>query len=103
MATEPARRIAKGGIAPDGSPVEVYRRIPAGREPQIIHGAVTAGGTLLELGCGGGRMTRALAALGHHVVAVDQSAAMLALLPMDDAIEPVQADIETLDLDRQFD
>jgi SAM-dependent methyltransferase len=90
-------------VAPDGSPVEVYRALPAGREPAIIHAAVPAGASLLELGCGTGRVTVALAALGHRITAVDQSAAMLANLPDDPAIESVQADIETLDLGRHFD
>jgi SAM-dependent methyltransferase len=92
-----------GDVAPDGSPVEVYRRLPAGREPGIIHAAVRAGATLLELGCGTGRVTAALAALGHHVTAVDQSAAMLGLMPDHPAIDTVEADIETLDIHRRFD
>ena len=90
-------------VAPDGSPVEVYRRLPAGGEPGIIHDAVSSGSSLLELGCGTGRVTVALAGLGHHVTAVDQSAAMLAELPRDPSIEPVEADIERLDLGRRFD
>jgi SAM-dependent methyltransferase len=94
---------SSGEIAPDGSPVEIYRRIPAGREPEIIDAAVAPRSALLELGCGGGRMTRALVSLGHRVTAVDQSRAMLALLPDDPAIDPVNADIETLDLGRRFD
>jgi len=38
------------------------------------------GGTVLEVGCGSGLLTRELAAAGHKVVAVDASSAMLALL-----------------------
>ena len=57
-------------IAPDGSPVEVYLRLPPGDEPDIIHAAVPEGAAILELGCGAGRLTRALVALGHPVVAV---------------------------------
>jgi SAM-dependent methyltransferase len=90
-------------VAPDGSPVEVYRRLAVGREPQIIDAAVAPGASLLELGCGTGRVTIELARLGHHVTAVDESPAMLAELPRDRGIEPVEADIGGLDLGRRFD
>lgn len=40
---------------------------------------LAAGGTVLELGCGSGRLTAHLLAAGHRVVATDASAAMLAL------------------------
>jgi SAM-dependent methyltransferase len=40
-------------------------------------GFAPAGKSMLELGCGAGRMTRAFAAHFHHVVAVDVSAQML--------------------------
>ncbi|MGH2735107.1 MAG: hypothetical protein ACRDKZ_05985 [Actinomycetota bacterium] len=45
-------------IAPDGSPVEVYLRLPPGDQPDIIHGAISKDGDILELGCGTGRITR---------------------------------------------
>jgi SAM-dependent methyltransferase len=38
------------------------------------------GGTLLELGCGSGLLTKELVAAGHTVIATDASAAMLTLL-----------------------
>ena len=38
------------------------------------------GGTVLELGCGSGLLTKELAAAGHHVIATDASSSMLALL-----------------------
>jgi SAM-dependent methyltransferase len=38
------------------------------------------GGTVLELGCGSGLLTKELAAAGHSVIATDASEAMLALL-----------------------
>jgi 2-polyprenyl-3-methyl-5-hydroxy-6-metoxy-1,4-benzoquinol methylase len=59
-------------VAPDGSPVEIYRRLPAGNVPQLIHAAVGDGASILELGCGAGRLTHPLAELGHRVVAVDE-------------------------------
>jgi SAM-dependent methyltransferase len=87
------------GIAPDGSPVALYARLPALGEPELIHEAVPAGSEILELGAGAGRVTHGLVALGHPVVAVDNSAEMLAFV---EGAETVQADIETLDLGRRF-
>jgi len=63
--------------APDGSPIALYATLPALGEPELVHGAVPAGSEILELGAGAGRITRGLVALGHPVVAVDQSQAML--------------------------
>ncbi|MBZ3904628.1 MULTISPECIES: class I SAM-dependent methyltransferase [Streptomyces] len=88
-----------GPVAPDGSPVGLYRVFPPGREPALIHAALPPGAAVLELGCGAGRITHALVGLGHPVVAVDQSADMLASVR--DAT-PVHADIEGLDLGRRF-
>ena len=85
--------------APDGSPVEFYRRLPPLGEPELIHSLLPPASDVLELGCGAGRITHALVALGHRVVAVDQSAAMLAHVR---GAETVCADIETLDLGRTF-
>jgi SAM-dependent methyltransferase len=89
-------------VTPDGSPVEVYRRIPPNGEAEIVHAAVPDGAEILELGCGAGRVTRRLVALGHRVVAVDESAAMLRQLDGIVGVEPVQARIEELDLARTF-
>ncbi len=87
------------GVAPDGSPVALYARLPALGEAELIHEAVPAGAEILELGAGAGRVTHGLLALGHPVVAVDNSAEMLALVR---GAEIVQADIEALDLGRRF-
>lgn len=87
------------GIAPDGSPVALYARLPPLGEPELIHGAVPAGAEVLELGAGAGRVTHALLALGHPVVAVDNSGEMLARI---EGVETVLADIETLVLGRRF-
>ena len=57
------------------------------------------GATILDLGCGVGRLARPLAALGHPVTGVDESAAMLAHAH---GIETIQSRIEDLDLDRRF-
>jgi SAM-dependent methyltransferase len=88
------------GIAPDGSPVAVYLRLPAGDVPQLVHRAVGEGATILELGCGVGRITHPLVALGHRVVAVDNSADMLRHVH---GAQTVLADIETLQLPERFD
>jgi SAM-dependent methyltransferase len=87
-------------VAPDGSPVEIYRRLPPSGEPELIHGAVSAGASILELGCGAGRVTRGLVRLEHRVTAVDESAEMLSRVH---GAELVQAWIEELDLGRTFD
>ncbi len=66
----------------------------------LIHDAVGAGGSILELGCGPGRITRYLIALGHEVTAVDDSPAMLEHVT---GARTVCADLYTLDLDHRFD
>jgi SAM-dependent methyltransferase len=85
--------------APDGSPVDLYATLPALGEPELVHASVPAGGKILELGCGAGRMTHGLVALGHPVVAVDQSSEMLSHVR---GAETVLSDIESLSLGRTF-
>lgn len=84
----------------DGCSVELYRRLPADGEAEIVAAVAPAGGSVLELGSGPGRVTHALAALGYAVTAVDNSAEMLAHIR---GAETVLADIEDLDLGRDFD
>ena len=86
--------------APDGSPVEVYTRLPELGEGEIVASVLPEGASVLELGCGTGRITRQLVRLGYRVTAVDESAEMLAHVR--DA-ETVQARIEGLELRRRFD
>jgi SAM-dependent methyltransferase len=88
-----------GVITPDGCAVDFYAQMPAFGEPAIVHEAIGAGASILELGCGTGRVTRPLVDLGHPVVAVDESAEMLAHVR--DA-ETVCARIEDLSLNRRF-
>ena len=85
--------------APDGSPIALYATLPPLGEPEIVHAAAPADAEILELGAGAGRITHALVELGHPVVAVDQSQAMLDRI---EGAETVLADIESLDLDRRF-
>jgi SAM-dependent methyltransferase len=90
-----------GVIAPDGCAVELYARLPAWREPGVIHDAADDGATILELGCGTGRVTHPLIELGHEVTAVDESPEMLARVK---GAQTVLARIQDLDLgDRRFD
>ncbi|MGH2429622.1 MAG: class I SAM-dependent methyltransferase [Candidatus Limnocylindria bacterium] len=85
--------------APDGSPVELYARMPTFGEPELIHAAIPPGVEILELGSGAGRMTHRLLELGHRVTAVDNSAEMLAHVR---GAETVQAEIAGLELGRRF-
>jgi SAM-dependent methyltransferase len=97
----PTQSYAPGvSAAPDGSPVEVYTRLPELGEGEVFASAVPAGASVLELGCGTGRITRQLVRLGFCVTAVDESPEMLAHVR--DA-ETVQARIEGLDFGRRFD
>jgi SAM-dependent methyltransferase len=87
-------------ITPDGCAVDLYAQLPDFGEPAIVHDAVGPGASILELGCGTGRLTHPLVALGHPVVAVDESPEMLERVR--DA-ETVRARIEGLALGRRFD
>jgi SAM-dependent methyltransferase len=82
-------------ITPDGCAVELYARLPAWREPGVIHTAAGDGATILELGCGTGRVTHPLIALGHAVTAVDESPEMLERVH---GAETMRAKIQDLDL-----
>lgn len=85
--------------APDGSSVGLYARLPPLGEPEVIHAAIPPSSDILELGAGAGRITHALVALGHRVVAVDNSPEMLEHVT---GAEKVLADLETLRLGRRF-
>ncbi|MFM9367267.1 class I SAM-dependent methyltransferase [Streptomyces sp. Da 82-17] len=87
-----------GAITPDGCAVELYARLKAGVEPDIVAGAVPQGGSLLELGCGAGRLTRPLTGRGFTVTAVDESAEMLAHVEgLPGVARTVRSPIEALD------
>jgi len=68
-------------------------------EADIVHAAAGAEAPVLELGCGAGRVTHPLIALGHPVVAVDESPEMLAHVR---GAETVRARIQDLSLHRRF-
>ncbi|WP_410666991.1 class I SAM-dependent methyltransferase [Amycolatopsis sp. cmx-4-68] len=88
-----------GAITADGCPVEVYLLLPPAGEPEVVHAAIPPGASILELGCGAGRITHPLVELGHEVVAVDDAPEMLAHV----RAETVCARIGDLDLGRTFD
>lgn len=96
-----ARPPAAGVAALDGSPVELYRRLPYGGEVDLFAPFVQSANSVLELGCGAGRITGALLKKGFRVTAVDNCAEMLAAVPM--GAHPIHADIENLDLGQSFD
>ncbi|GAA2955209.1 class I SAM-dependent methyltransferase [Kitasatospora cinereorecta] len=90
-----------GSITPDGCAVELYARLSPGSEPDVIGAAVPAGASVLELGCGAGRVTHPLVARGFSVTAVDESPQMLARIR---GARTVRSPIESLDLgEERFD
>ena len=89
----------RGQVTADGCHVEVYLLLPPNGEAEIVHAAVPPGASILELGSGSGRVTHPLLDLGHEVVAVDDSPAMLAHVRAETAC----ARIGDLDLGRTFD
>lgn len=89
-----------GAITNDGCAVDFYALLPEFGEAQIVDGAVPAGASILELGCGTGRILRPLAALGHPVTGVDDSPDMLARVS---DLPTLCSPIESLRLDRTFD
>jgi SAM-dependent methyltransferase len=88
-----------GPITADGCAVDVYRQVPTSGEPELIHANLPTGASVLDLGAGVGRIADPLAELGHHVVAVDDSADMLAHVRV---ARPVLGRIETLTLPTSF-
>ena len=55
---------------------------------------IPAGGTALDLACGGGRHSRLLLGLGHRVVAVDRDLAGVADLSGTPGFDAIAADLE---------
>lgn len=90
--------------APDGSPVALYLRLPARlSDADFVDSLLRSharGSSILDLGCGTGRLAEPLAAKGHTVVAVDNEPAMLAHLRLS---RPVLADVAAVRLDETFD
>lgn len=89
-----------GTIAPDGTSIDLYLRLPAGDEPDIVAAAVPAGARILDLGSGVGRITHPLLERGFTVTAVDDSPEMLQHVR---GARTVCGAIEDLDLGETFD
>jgi 2-polyprenyl-3-methyl-5-hydroxy-6-metoxy-1,4-benzoquinol methylase len=92
---------ASDDVTGDGSPVPVYLALPVEPAFTPVLEDIRAGATVLDLGCGTGRLANELARRGHEVYGVDESAAMLAHVR--DDVTRVQARIQELDLGRWFD
>ncbi|HEY8050458.1 MAG TPA: class I SAM-dependent methyltransferase [Ramlibacter sp.] len=90
-----------GAQARDGCSVELYRQLPYLGELDAVRDCLHAGATLLELGCGTGRLTRVLLAMGVVPTCVDNSPDMLRHLPI--GVQAVEADVENLALPQHFD
>lgn len=88
-------------MTPDGSPVAVYRALPLEPEFTPALATIPTGASVLDLGCGAGRLANVLAARGHAVTAVDESAEMLA--HVDAPVTTVRSRIEDVTLDARFD
>jgi SAM-dependent methyltransferase len=87
--------------APDGSPVEVYLRVPCEPDFTPVLQALPPSCRVLDLGCGVGRLANVLAARGFVVTGVDEDPEMLA--KVDPRVTVVPARIAQLDLDESFD
>lgn len=82
-----------------GAPVDLYRLLEAADEPELIDREIPEAAEILELGCGTGRITHPLIAMGRRVVAVDFNPEMLEWIS---GAETVLSRIEDLDLGRTF-
>jgi SAM-dependent methyltransferase len=89
-----------GAFTPDGCAVSLYERLPVGDEPSIIEAAIPSGASILELGCGVGRVTHPLIARGFQLTAVDESTEMLSRVT---GARTVRSTIEDLNLPDRFD
>ncbi|HKJ54372.1 MAG TPA: class I SAM-dependent methyltransferase [Nitriliruptoraceae bacterium] len=89
------------GVAPDGSPVALYAALGPHDAVDLVIDQAPAGGSVLDLGCGAGRLAAPLAEAGLDVTGVDNHAEMLAAVPT--TVTSVHADIAGLDLGRRFD
>lgn len=88
-------------VAADGSPVAVYRALPAEPSFTPVLAALRPPARVLDLGCGAGRLANLLAARGFAVTGVDASPAMLAGLAP--SVRAVEARIEDVRLPARFD
>jgi SAM-dependent methyltransferase len=90
-----------GAQARDGCSIELYRRLAYLGEIDCLRPLLHPGSSVLELGCGTGRITRVLLDIGLKVTAVDNSPEVLLAVPS--AAETVCAEVEELRLAERFD
>jgi SAM-dependent methyltransferase len=88
-------------VTADGSPVAVYRALPAEPGFTPLLEILRPPASVLDLGCGAGRLANLLAARGFAVTAVDGSSAMLAGVAP--PVRAVRARIEETRLGERFD
>ncbi len=89
-------------VTPDGSPVPVYAALLAEPEFTPVLQFVVPPASVLDLGCGVGRLSNALTLRGFDVTGgVDESQDMLDRLRPE--VHAVRADIKGLGLSRRFD
>jgi len=81
--------------------VDLYRRLPYLGEVELISAEIPNGASVLEMGCGVGRMTKELLGKGYYVTAIDNSPEMLAHVPP--AATTICSNIEDLELKEWFD
>ena len=101
MSATRASGTGPGQITADGCAVDLYALLEPRGEAELVHAAVPPGASVLELGCGTGRITRGLLGLGHPVTGVDFSPEMLAHMP--EGARSVHSGIEELRLGERFD
>lgn len=89
-----------GARTRDGCSVALYEQSPYLDELQDCGLTLGPASSVLELGCGAGRLTRPMLESGALVTAVDNSEAMLRAVPV--AAQTVLSDIESLHLGRTF-
>src|SRR2546425_7877200 len=95
------RGIGRGPKTRDGCSVDLYLRLPYLGEVELLQPLLPTMASVIELGCGVGRITRELLAHGYRVTAVDKSPEMLAHVP--EQASKICADIEDLSVREAFD
>jgi SAM-dependent methyltransferase len=86
---------------PDGCSVSLYLALPYMGELEEVIDLFQPSVSVLELGCGTGRLCSRLLEIGCTVTGVDESPEMLACLP--EQVHAVQSKVEALDLEKRYD
>ena len=85
----------------DGCSVELYQRFPYLGELDALLPHIKPTASILELGCGAGRLTHILYTQGWRPTVVDNSQDMLDAIPLE--LTKIKCDIERLNLSKKFD